>query len=426
MSQRCTVFKSAFSNAEISSMIGTEESYWEREVSHWLREEQRWLREEQRWLREETRWNAERKALVEQSAALMDDIKILKQEIERSRCTNVEEKTVGALANLTISLATLLDSLNKEGITVPELSRKLVTQTQIPSATSASTGLIGALNNISSQPLKENLQFAAATDIHAAVIPKVVQAMENLDGMLDRKDSMSVMKEKYFPGKPENKASEGNQAIGNKRWALKRGSQGHDVKEIQEALACLGFYSGDDDLKYSCFSNGTEHAVKAWQESIGVAQDGIVTSHLFESLCKDKVPNSAEEDNADDTSGSSTPEIVKVDLAGNIAFKGDSMEASHRRVYLLGENRWEDPDRLVKKNGYKSVKTIAGEKCFACRGEGRCLCTDCEGTGELNVEEQFLEWAEDAKCPYCDGSGTITCDLCDGKGVRTSIAIHSN
>lgn len=52
-------------------------------------------------------------------------------------------------------------------------------------------------------------------------------------------------------------------------------------------------------------------------------------------------------------------------------------EVSHHRVFLLGENRWEEPSRL---NGRK--KQVGGSKtkdsakqCLACRGEGRLLCT---------------------------------------------------
>lgn len=52
-------------------------------------------------------------------------------------------------------------------------------------------------------------------------------------------------------------------------------------------------------------------------------------------------------------------------------------EISKHRVFLLGENRWEDSSRLNKGND----KLISGgktqssaPKCLVCRGEGRLLC----------------------------------------------------
>ena len=58
--------------------------------------------------------------------------------------------------------------------------------------------------------------------------------------------------------------------------------------------------------------------------------------------------------------------------------KGPSdVEISQHRVFLLGENRWEEPSRLIKEND-KKANGVKGEvpviKCRACRGEGRLLC----------------------------------------------------
>lgn len=138
-------------------------------------------------------------------------------------------------------------------------------------------------------------------------------------------------------------------------------------------------------------------------------------------------------------------------------FARSSIEAGERRVFLLGENRWEDPSRIHRVaaakeasqeapsgaagvsssgsvtsravNGVINVEVAAGQKgaglklalkqCFECRGIGRVTCLECEGTGELNVEEQFLDWAgDDAHCLYCDGIGAIDCDVCDGSGTE--------
>lgn len=47
------------------------------------------------------------------------------------------------------------------------------------------------------------------------------------------------------------------------------------------------------------------------------------------------------------------------------------VEVSHHRVYLLGENRWEEPSRLA---GTHSGSGETVTKCTSCRGEGRLLC----------------------------------------------------
>ncbi|KAL0414101.1 UNVERIFIED_CONTAM: protein disulfide isomerase pTAC5, chloroplastic [Sesamum radiatum] len=95
------------------------------------------------------------------------------------------------------------------------------------------------------------------------------------------------------------------------------------------------------------------------------------------------------------------------------------VEVSQHRVFLLGENRWEEPSRLSgnsKRTVTKSTSGNVATKCLSCRGEGRLLCMECDGTGEPNVEPQFLEWVDEgSKCPYCEGLGYVTCDVCGGR-----------
>ncbi|XP_057997755.1 protein disulfide isomerase pTAC5, chloroplastic-like [Hevea brasiliensis] len=65
---------------------------------------------------------------------------------------------------------------------------------------------------------------------------------------------------------------------------LRKGSEGEEVREMQEALLKLGFYSGEEDMEYSSFSSGTERAVKTWQATLGAPEDGIMTAELLERL----------------------------------------------------------------------------------------------------------------------------------------------
>jgi peptidoglycan hydrolase-like protein with peptidoglycan-binding domain len=56
-------------------------------------------------------------------------------------------------------------------------------------------------------------------------------------------------------------------------YTTSTGSEGADVRELEEALLRLGFYPGDADGVYT---GGTEYAVERWQESVGAEDDGVV------------------------------------------------------------------------------------------------------------------------------------------------------
>lgn len=50
-------------------------------------------------------------------------------------------------------------------------------------------------------------------------------------------------------------------------------------------------------------------------------------------------------------------------------------DVTRNRVFLLGENRWEDPSRLVRnKKVGGDPNRDATTKCLSCRGEGQLLC----------------------------------------------------
>ncbi|KAH9317000.1 hypothetical protein KI387_018769, partial [Taxus chinensis] len=191
-----------------------------------------------------------------------------------------------------------------------------------------------------------------------------------------------------------------NQSKNKKRTTLTRGSRGEDVKEMQEALQRLGFYSGEEDMEYSSFDGGTQKAVKSWQATLGIAQDGAMTVELLAKLLGEEMLDTHLEEEL--INGASVPLSEKEGLNGSvpiqavteiaqiqqaISIKPEGVEISEKQVYLLGENRWEEPQRLLnkQKSGSK-VDTIA--RCINCRGEGKIFCSECEGTGDLNVEEQ--------------------------------------
>ena len=57
--------------------------------------------------------------------------------------------------------------------------------------------------------------------------------------------------------------------------------------------------------------------------------------------------------------------------------EGADVAVSQHRVFLLGENRWEDSSRLAGniKRVSESKTKESTTKCLSCRGEGRLLCT---------------------------------------------------
>lgn len=220
----------------------------------------------------------------------------------------------------------------------------------------------------------------------------------------------------------------------NKRATLRKGSEGDEVRVMQEALQKLGFYCGDEDTEYSMFSSGTERAIKTWQATLRVPEDGIMTAELLEKLYMDqKSPGSTVKADIErnDTAilqkeflnGAAVTSVTEISDIQQRVVKGEGVaevDVTHNRVFLLGENRWEDPSRLVGRNKQVGggTNTDATTKCISCRGEGRLLCTECDGTGEPNIEEQFMEWVDEGgKCPYCEGLGYSICDVCDGKKV---------
>ncbi|KFK36258.1 hypothetical protein AALP_AA4G098800 [Arabis alpina] len=334
-------------------------SSYDREEVRWLREEQRWIREEQRWLREEQRWIREREALL------------------------------GEITDLQLQIQTLN---SQQGSSVPDTISNIA-------------GLL--------QVLKEkNRILESGSSVKPMVLENTREEEEEVEE--EEEEEKRVIDEvKVRVLEPLKK-----------RRTLKVGSEGEEVQALQEALLKLGFYSGEEDMEFSSFSSGTARAVKTWQASLGVREDGIMTAELLQRLFMDEI---TDEDIKTDKDESIT---MKQEEAGNGAVKTKVSEkqqsiikdpsdrevgVSQNRVFLLGENRWEDPSRLNKPVD-KSKSTDTKTKCVTCRGEGRLLCLECDGTGEPNIEPQFMEWVgEDTKCAYCEGLGYIVCDVCDGK-----------
>ncbi|KAF9604824.1 hypothetical protein IFM89_010365 [Coptis chinensis] len=153
----------------------------------------------------------------------------------------------------------------------------------------------------------------------------------------------------------------------NKRISsLRKGSEGVEVHAMQEALQNLGFYSGEEDMEFSSFLSGTERAVKTWQASLGACEDGIMTAELLEKLFMEQ--GAVDPNFHESTNGASVASVTEVlEIKQNVIKESEvaEFEASHHRVFLLGENRWEDSSRLVGRNkevsASKNVMELANQ-----------------------------------------------------------------
>ncbi|KAF8704132.1 hypothetical protein HU200_031623 [Digitaria exilis] len=320
------------------------------------REEARWLREEQRWQREEQRWLREESRWRAEREALLAEVAALRLRLRA------------------LEVGTLTDTVD-----------------------------------------------AVASPAPLAAVPAPQPRPVLVEEVEVRKEVVVVEEKTAAAAKLEERSGAGAVATSasKSRRTLRAGAEGEDVRAMQEALQKLGFYSGEEDMEYSSFSSGTERAVKTWQATVGTSEDGVMTSALLERLFSGKTGEDLKTN--DGTNGAAVPAVtgfaeVRQTVVTENGVSGVGI--SEHRVFLLGENRWEDPSRLTSKKPASNDTDASTKACMSCRGEGRLMCLECDGTGEPNIEPQFLEWVgEDTKCPYCEGLGSILCDVCAGKKV---------
>ncbi|CAL8137814.1 unnamed protein product [Prunus armeniaca] len=112
--------------------------------------------------------------------------------------------------------------------------------------------------NIAERPYSLNINTKLALAVTAILTEKILisetgsssRAVE-LDHIQEEIEEVSAV-----PEVKEKKKS---------RNALRKGSEGEEVRAMQEASQKLGFYLGEEDMEFSSFSSGTERAVKTWQ-----------------------------------------------------------------------------------------------------------------------------------------------------------------
>lgn len=80
--------------------------------------------------------------------------------------------------------------------------------------------------------------------------------------------------------------------IGGAPATSRFGDSGSDVKKLQQALKLLNYYTGEIDGKYG---SGTEEAVKKFQKSKGLSQDGIAGKVTIKLLFGEDAADAEEE-----------------------------------------------------------------------------------------------------------------------------------
>lgn len=87
------------------------------------------------------------------------------------------------------------------------------------------------------------------------------------------------------------------------------------------------------------------------------------------------------------TNGAPIASITEISEIKQTVVKEGATEVdlSERRVFLLGENRWEEPSRLAGRGnqdaGSKAKK--ATTQCLTCRGEGHLMCLGTFVTAQI-------------------------------------------
>lgn len=89
--------------------------------------------------------------------------------------------------------------------------------------------------------------------------------------------------------------------------SLRNGSTGTAVKTLQERLKKLGYYTGSVDGKYG---DGTEAAVKAFQEANGLSADGVAGTRTINKLYSDNAVAASSGSNSGSNSGSGTSTVT--------------------------------------------------------------------------------------------------------------------
>ncbi|GAX74527.1 hypothetical protein CEUSTIGMA_g1976.t1 [Chlamydomonas eustigma] len=121
------------------------------------------------------------------------------------------------------------------------------------------------------------------------------------------------------------------------RWPIvQEGDGGKEVRMLQACLEDLGFYCGEEDMRWWMFGDTTHNSLMAFQASSGLPQSGVCEEATWRALLG---PHAKAEDLLDAASSlGASPGAGQSEGSG---FSDDLTLPEGRGVWLLGEQRWE-------------------------------------------------------------------------------------
>lgn len=131
--------------------------------------------------------------------------------------------------------------------------------------------------------------------------------------------------------------------IGSTPGTSKSGDSGTYVKKLQQALSLKGYYNGSID---GSFGEGTEKAVKAFQKSKGMSQDGVAGTTTIKLLFGEKPAD--------------TSSTVK-NSSSNGGNAGDQSEGKYATETL---NWFEGGNTAIPKGATFTIKDVSSGKTF--------------------------------------------------------------
>eukprot|EP00899_Mesostigma_viride_P025854 jgi/Mesvir1/6453/Mv19533-RA.1 len=362
---------------------------WAREEARWQREASRWEREERRWEREREAFEKERESWAQTKAELLAEVAALKEQ-------------VGGIPRGT-----------------PATSPAAVTPASGPTASSA----------VGSSP---RAAPPTTTPPTPPPVPKEKQAPVPSPAPAAPVQGKTPPVEAAKPAPPPAAPPPAGAPTMPR---LRNGASGDVVEILHKMLENQGFYPGEEEMEYALFLEGTESAVKTFQCTHKLKEDGIVGPKTWAvlltlegipdefadiaSTLSSSSPSAAPSAPAPvSTSSPSTPAASSAPPSASSSWGGGKASATPEseryartetqagsssgsvRVFLLGENRWEEPGRTsvgpislepkAGDKGSKGLKLVAA--CFTCRGVGAMMCTAaqllCRGRPGLYV----LRW----------------------------------
>lgn len=138
--------------------------------------------------------------------------------------------------------------------------------------------------------------------------------------------------EKYFPDGHIEVIDERTTSIsGRAAWpVLLEGEGGQEVHALHVLLESAGYWPGEDDVQWWQYGDSTVAAVKTFQACNGMTESGTCDETLWKALLGQDA----------------TPSTIDSIKSGKSDDEDLSLDGTDNRVWLIGEQRWEDRSKL--------------------------------------------------------------------------------